>query len=332
MELEHDQFIFAIACGLIAAGAYAPLPVRDFTARITAAMTLPLVVSGAASTALNAVGVGAAGVGFYAALDRIITHIVTPMFMCKLLLVRLFVFLGMLPLYLWHARNKTGEAIITNPQSALTTPMYRACASYFQDTLGTETVPGDGPKSPYLLTVSFLASLAIHLPCSITGPPIVFSSLANQAVVAYRTWRGGEKVNWGPVPTVASVGEMSMWAFSTAMYFVDQDVHAYTHSIATAFYIMGNANFNCLMVSIFARFFAPTHFFMPPSQSQFQSLGGGGAGGFCTAVSGVAFAPQVPYVPSEVGCAAAGATYTTKVEAFSRVYCQTHVQYAKRQI
>jgi hypothetical protein len=341
MGPENDRLIFALACGVIAAGTYAPTTIRDGAARATAAMASPLIVAGTASAALNAMG---ANIGFDAALEHIIEHLVAPSFMCKLLLVRLFVFLAMLTVYQRDVREQNAKAAVAGPaadepHSMLTTRMYRTCGSYFQHTLGglgggeAPEAPGAQTtahvKSPYMLTVPFLASLATHLPNSITGPPIVYATLANQAVVAFRTWRSGKTVDFGSFPPMASVGEMIMWTWSAVLSVVDPDVHVYTHAIAMSFYIMGNANFNCLMVSIFARFFAPTLFFLPPAPNSNST-----SAGFCTAVDGVAFLPSPPLqqgsnrhnskrTKDELSdaCVEAGATYSANKAATSRVYC-----------
>jgi hypothetical protein len=345
MEPENDKLIFAVACAVIAAGTYAPTTIREGAARVTAAMASPLIVAGAASATLNAVG---ENIGFDAALEKIIEHLVAPSFMCKLLLVRLFVFLAMLPVYLRDVQDvggdqKTGTANDNEPHSMLTTRMYRTCGSYFQHTLGVQggAEPEATVKSPYMLTVPFLASLAIHLPNSITGPPIVYATLANQAVVMYRTWQSGQKVDFGSLPTMESAGEMIMWTWSAVLSVVDPEVHVYTHAIAMSFYIMFNANLKCLLASIFARFFAPTLFFLPPAKTT-TGAGVNQGGGFCTAADGEAFLP--PGVQESSGaaaigdaCVASGATYSANMAATSRVYCHGAsrvpiVQYATTQL
>jgi hypothetical protein len=350
MESENDGFLFAIACGLITIGAYAPSWARKTLAGATASMIAPLIVSGIASDVLNTV---CAKASIASIIDGIVERMVSPSFMCKLIFIRIFVLLSMVTsyravvpetpiptvvpdtpittavgetpiptavaetpittavvqtpiptaddstntsasspcdviadeercgrdsscIYIFGATKKCQSLMsFVEPNSILTTRAFSACGSYFQDELGASGGIRVGVRAPFLLTVQFLASLLTHLPNHITGPPILYTTLVKQIQMLSGMLREGDQaVTLGAiVPVLATIGEVLMWTWSSLNLYADTNLQAYTHAIAMAFYILGNSNMNCFILSIFARVFAPSTFFLPTSNAS-QRHGG----------------------------------------------------------
>jgi hypothetical protein len=306
--MSVDMFVFVFACGAIAAGAYAPERLRVGLSGLTVSIGAPLVYAGVASRVL---GRPAGTIG--ASLDSIVDEMTDPSLLCKLIFVRLFVFLSSLAEYdrvnranqvaqarrrtdlanVMVARGKLADPCVAShtsrsceanssgcmythadpqgdvcksvgmydePSSMLTTRMYGMCGSYFQEGLGA--TEGGAVKAPFLLTAQFLASLVMHLPNHFTGPPILYTTLTNQLMALYHMQGSTMAERLGAVvPTIAALGEVLMWTWSSALYLVDPNLQACTHSIATAFYVLGNTKLHCFLASIFARFFAPSAFF-----------------------------------------------------------------------
>jgi hypothetical protein len=286
MDTVFDASVLAISCAVITFGTYARTH-RKLLSPLIASMATPLVISGAASTVLNAFGKARKSTN--GRINEIIMRIISPSFMCKLLFIRLFVFLSTLTQYEVQCdlldknacsektgceyKDSNGNGISQCVRSAeahsiLTTKLYGMCGNYFQHSLGmprVSSVPENGTdvkvqQAPYLLSVDFLASLAIHVPNHVTGPPILYSTLANQLYILQMHLRSKNSgLDYGTYLSVmATLGEVIMWTVSSLN---SPEQQRFTHGIAMSFYIFGNANFSCFLLSIFARFFAPEMFF-----------------------------------------------------------------------
>jgi hypothetical protein len=164
--------------------------------------------------------------------------------------------------------------------SILSTRMYGMCRSYFQIQRGSKKSEKDSVSAtpPRLLTLRFVASLLIHIPNGFTGPPILYTTFIAQCITLSEILKndGGDLDYRTLLSIMATFGEIAMWTWST-MYV--GDLRAYTQAIAMSCYIMGNANVNCFLLSIFACVFTPDLFypkFTPPVDHRSVSLANAG--------------------------------------------------------